>query len=91
MATRFKVGDTVRLKSGGPLMTVSSLTTDFDGHPVVNTTWFDKNDKECSGSYLKDMLTAERSHGAQSDVVTHNHSNSQFRLAKVFGSLPLAC
>jgi hypothetical protein len=28
----------VRLKSGGPLMTVSSLTTDFDGHPVVNTT-----------------------------------------------------
>jgi uncharacterized protein YodC (DUF2158 family) len=59
MATRFKVGDTVRLKSGGPLMTVSSLTTDFDGHPVVKTTWFDKSDKECSGSYLKDMLTAD--------------------------------
>jgi uncharacterized protein YodC (DUF2158 family) len=59
MATKFKVGDTVRLKSGGPLMTVSSLTTDFDGHPVVKTTWFDKDDRECSGSYLKDMLTAD--------------------------------
>jgi hypothetical protein len=40
-------------------MTVSSLTTDFDGHPVVKTTWFDKDDKECSGSYVKDMLTAD--------------------------------
>ena len=52
MATRFKVGDTVRLKSGGPLMTVSSLTTDFDGHPVVKTTWFDKNDKDSALGHI---------------------------------------
>lgn len=55
---KFKVGDTVRLKSGGPLMTVSSLTQNLNGKPVVNTTWFDKNDKECSGQYLEDMLSA---------------------------------
>ena len=50
-ANQFKVGDTVRLKSGGPLMTVSSLATDLDGSPLINTVWFDKNHTECSGQY----------------------------------------
>lgn len=56
---KYKIGDTVRLKSGGPLMTVNSLTNDMDGRPIVLTTWFDKNEKECTGQYLEDMLDAD--------------------------------
>jgi uncharacterized protein YodC (DUF2158 family) len=36
----FKVGDTVRLKSGGPLMTVTSIQPDG----TVWCEWFDKSD-----------------------------------------------
>jgi uncharacterized protein YodC (DUF2158 family) len=60
--SQFKVGDTVCLKSGGPVMTVSSLTQDLEGNPVVNTTWFDKNEKECNGQFREAMLVAEDMH-----------------------------
>ena len=36
----FKIGDTVRLKSGGPLMTVASIGT-AGGHPNVDCIWFE--------------------------------------------------
>ena len=36
----FKVGDTVQLRSGGPIMTVTSVGNDF-GQPIVWCAWFD--------------------------------------------------
>jgi len=38
----FKVGDVVRLKSGGAMMTVSKLFKSPDGREMVQCTWFDK-------------------------------------------------
>ena len=37
---RFNEGDTVQLKSGGPIMTITSITADG-----VVCIWFDDNDK----------------------------------------------
>jgi uncharacterized protein YodC (DUF2158 family) len=42
----FVVGDVVRLKSGGPLMTVGGFAKDDDGN-LVDVTWF-------SGDIVKD-------------------------------------
>lgn len=39
MASQFKKGEIVRLKSGGPDMTVDNLVT-LTGHPRVRCTWF---------------------------------------------------
>lgn len=51
----FKVGDTVRLKSGGPLMTVTEVQD-----AEVWTIWFDKSDKEQKGYYANsDALIAD--------------------------------
>ena len=46
----FKVGDTVRLKSGGPLMTVTGVSQ-ADGGQKVWTSWFDSAGKEQKGFY----------------------------------------
>jgi uncharacterized protein YodC (DUF2158 family) len=57
----FKIGDTVRLKSGGPLMTIAGVG---DSPQVINhsdywlCTWFDKTHKSHSSSYHKDSLEA---------------------------------
>jgi uncharacterized protein YodC (DUF2158 family) len=40
---QFKPGDTVRLKSGGPLMTVEKFETDELGTPTVWVVWFEEN------------------------------------------------
>ena len=43
MTYKFKVGDVVKLKSGGPIMTVAEVTE--DEHRVqVHCTWFNKNE-----------------------------------------------
>ena len=39
-STAFKAGDVVRLKSGGPKMTVSSVS-DYYGELMVYCDWFD--------------------------------------------------
>lgn len=44
-----KVGDTVRLKSGSPLMTVSELH-DVQGTPYAFCTWFVRNEQK-SGDF----------------------------------------
>ena len=41
-AMAFKVGDAVRLKSGGAQMIVSKLFKSPEGREMVQCTWFDK-------------------------------------------------
>ena len=42
MATNFKVGDTVRLKSTGPKMTITEITPVMGSDNVtIKCTWFD--------------------------------------------------
>lgn len=41
---QFKVGDTVRLKSGGPLMTVQQIVNGIgDGPDIVDAIWLDSS------------------------------------------------
>jgi uncharacterized protein YodC (DUF2158 family) len=51
----FRSGDTVRLKSGGPLMTVNSVNTDGE----VWCEWFDKTDKPQAKSFAINSLVAD--------------------------------
>ncbi|WP_414561208.1 YodC family protein [Ralstonia wenshanensis] len=55
MATQFKVGDIVQLKSGGPIMTVRSLPT--AGHNAYSCQWFAGKKLE-SGSFPLESLQA---------------------------------
>jgi uncharacterized protein YodC (DUF2158 family) len=44
---QFKVGDTVRLKSGGPLMTAQQIVNGIgDGPDIVDAIWFDSRGNE---------------------------------------------
>ena len=60
----FKVGDTVRLKSGGPLMTVTGIGNDRNKEQMIWTSWF-VNNKEDKGHYPASSLDAEA--GADDD------------------------
>ena len=51
----FKVGDVVRLKSGGASMTVSRVFKSSDGHEMVQCTWFDKP-REHRAAFVIDSL-----------------------------------
>lgn len=54
----FHVGDTVRLKSGGPVMTITNLVDmgdDFAGWQAV-CSWFDKNNVGHSQPYSVNAL-----------------------------------
>ncbi len=51
----FKAGDTVRLKSGGPLMTVEGAVA--SGH--LRCQWFDEKKVLCHGSFAPAMLVAD--------------------------------
>lgn len=44
----FKAGDTVRLKSGGPLMTILNIGKDGSGGAAIFVVWFDKGDEKRS-------------------------------------------
>lgn len=48
-----KVGDVIRLKSGGPQMTVNQLHSDS----TVECFWFDSNDIRLHGNFAPDALT----------------------------------
>ena len=48
MADTFSIGDSVRLKSGGPVMTVERTESDGDGAgtPFVHCAWFAGTEKK---------------------------------------------
>jgi uncharacterized protein YodC (DUF2158 family) len=50
-----KKGDVVRLKSGGPSMTVENVANDRSGNPTVWVTWFD-GPKSQKATYDPDAL-----------------------------------
>ena len=54
----FKVGDVVRLKSGGASMTVSKLFKSPEGREMVQCTWFDKKQREHRAAFAVDSLEA---------------------------------
>ena len=57
---QYKIGDTVCLKSGSPLMTVTGVGTDSSsGSSVVWTAWFDKSGNEKTGYYPADAVAPD--------------------------------
>lgn len=53
---RFNIGDVVRLKSGGPLMTVTDCYTEYTKTHVL-CTWFTEERKPQSYDFIEAMLT----------------------------------
>ena len=54
MSETIQKGDVVRLKSGGPDMTVTEIN-DYEGKKTAECVWFDKT-KQCSGRFDLDAL-----------------------------------
>ena len=54
----FKVGDAVRLKSGGAQMTISKLFKSPEGHEMVQCTWFDKKPRHHQAAFVIESLKA---------------------------------
>ncbi|WP_281991414.1 YodC family protein [Aquimarina aggregata] len=52
MKEKLKKGDLVRLKSGGPKMTVYN----FDSYGNVNVTWFDNNNDQKYSDFIPEIL-----------------------------------
>lgn len=45
------IGDTVKLKSGGPIMTITGSGRDASGNPRVTCTWIDRDSHAQTGVY----------------------------------------
>jgi uncharacterized protein YodC (DUF2158 family) len=58
---RFKIGQNVHLRTGGPEMVVNQSTQGLDGKFVVDTIWFDVNNRgsEARGTYQEELLDAQ--------------------------------
>ncbi len=55
MSRFFKIGDLVRIKSGGPMMVVTEVGENQDGKPIVTCTWTDE-DKPEVGTFPADTV-----------------------------------
>jgi uncharacterized protein YodC (DUF2158 family) len=55
---RFKIGQDVHLKTGGPEMIVNQCTQDPDGKFIVDTIWFGVGRAEERGTYQEGLLEA---------------------------------
>ena len=53
MINEFSVGDTVRLISGGPLMTVNEYNEEKD---LVDCIWFNIDENVCTATFKGDVL-----------------------------------
>jgi uncharacterized protein YodC (DUF2158 family) len=51
----FKPGDNVRVKSGGPLMTIQKIGVEF-----ANCTWFDENNDVQTESFRPEVLESAK-------------------------------
>ena len=56
---KFKIGQDVHLKSGGPEMVVNQNTQGPDGKFMVNTIWFGVGNTEEHGNYQEALLEAQ--------------------------------
>ncbi len=56
MAEPFKIGDTVRLKSGGPTMTVTAVGMDDKGTAWITCVWFDDKENKDASSFPANAL-----------------------------------
>jgi uncharacterized protein YodC (DUF2158 family) len=58
---RFKIGQNVHLKTGGPEMVVNQCTPGLDGKFVVDTIWFDVSNRgtEARGAYQEELLDGQ--------------------------------
>jgi uncharacterized protein YodC (DUF2158 family) len=65
----FKIGDVVRLKSGGALMTVSRLFKSPEGREMVQCTWHDRPREHRAAFVIDSLEDAEqaRLHMAQGE------------------------
>ncbi len=57
MPDTYKIGDTVVLKSSGPIMTVTRVGN-IKGRPSVWCSWFDRDDNEKMGVFPADAVKA---------------------------------
>ena len=55
----FSIGDTVRLKSGGPLMTVEKTFSLEDGETRVRCKWFDDKNQSHAEAFVPGMLVGD--------------------------------
>jgi uncharacterized protein YodC (DUF2158 family) len=60
MSDTFKVGDRVRLKSGGPAMTVEDVGTDMANRPRVWCVWFDDKKVHKQQDFAPETLELDR-------------------------------
>jgi uncharacterized protein YodC (DUF2158 family) len=54
MKTKFKPSDIVQLKSGGPAMTVETVSSNYDG-TIYRCSWF-AGAKDCMKSFVEEAL-----------------------------------
>ena len=64
----FKVGDVVRLKSGGAQTTISKLFKSQEGHEMVQCIWFDKKPRQHRAAFVIESLEAVEGNGARSSA-----------------------
>ena len=67
MADELKKGDVVKLKSGGPLMTISNIGEQY-GEPKVWCVWFEKT-KKFEDTFDPEVLAKTSTGGGSFSVV----------------------
>ena len=56
---RFRIGQDVHLKTGGPEMVVNRCTQGPDGDFIIDTIWFGMERNEEHGTYLEKLLDGQ--------------------------------
>ena len=75
MPLKYKVGDVVRLKSGGPAMTV--VCADYGGNEATFCTWFGMNGKSRSRGFPHETLVSASVSRSPNDASTILEENER--------------